>query len=298
MKVRIGFGLGTQSTTRDRDRFTKMVDDLERLRFDSLWLSERVNGPALDPVVAMTYAIARTERLKVGTAVMVLPGRNPVLLAKTIASLDVLSDGRMLPAFGLGIANTAEQQAFGVERGERAKWFNEALPLMRRLWTEREVNHAGERFTVERARVEPKPIQNPIEVWMGGAAPSELRRAGRLSDGWLPSFCTPEDVAEGIKVVNSHAAEAGRSIDPEHFGVLLPYATEGLSDRAIAIAKARKPDLDPGEIICQDRSQLRERVEAFIEVGASKFVIVPFNEPDDWTPELETLAELLLPLEN
>lgn len=298
MKIRIGFGLGTHSTTGDRPRFSQLVDDLERLGFDSLWLSERINGPALDPVVAMTYAIARTEKLKVGTAVMVLPGRNPVLLAKTIASLDQLSDGRMLPAFGLGLANTAEHQAFGVERGERAAWFNEALPLMRRLWTEDEVAHHGERFQIERARVNPKPVQDPIEVWMGGAAPSELRRVGRLSDGWLPSFCTPDDVAQGIAIVNDHAADAGREIDPEHFGVLLPYATEGLPERAVAIAKARKPDLDPSEIICQDRGQLRERVEAFIEVGASKFVIVPFSEPENWTPELETLAELLLPLEN
>ena len=76
MKIRIGFGLGTQSTTRDRDRFGIMVDDLERLGFDSLWLSERVNGPALDPVVGMTYAIARTERLKVGASVMA-PGAQP-----------------------------------------------------------------------------------------------------------------------------------------------------------------------------------------------------------------------------
>lgn len=298
MKIRIGFGLGTQSTTRDRERFGVMVDDLERLGFDSLWLSERVNGPALDPVVGMTYAIARTERLKVGASVMVLPGRNPVVLAKTMASLDRLSDGRLLPAFGLGIANTAEHMAFGVGKKERAPWFNEALPLMRRLWTEDKVTHHGERFQIEDASIGVKPVQEPLEVWMGGAAPSELRRVGRYSDGWLPSFCTVDDVREGIKIVNDHAAEAGREIEDEHFGVLVPYAQGGLSERALAIAKMRKPDNDPTDIIAEDRAQLRERLEGFIEVGASKFVVVPFAEPDDWTRELELLAEDLLPLEN
>jgi len=298
MKIRIGFGLGTQSTTTDRERFATLVDDLERLRFDSLWLSERVNGPALDPVVAMTFAIARTERLKVGTAVMVLPGRNPVLLAKTLSSLDQLSGGRLLPAFGLGVANSAEHQAFGVERTERAKWFNEALPLLRRLWTEDVVVHEGERFQLDGASINPKPVQKPFDVWMGGAAPAELRRVGRLSDGWLPSFCTPADVAEGIKVVNGHAAEADREIEDEHFGVLLGYTSGDIPGRLLAIAKKRKPDADPTELFAQGRDDLRHRIEAFIEVGASKFVVVPFDEPNDWTEELEYLAGELLPLEN
>ena len=87
MKVRIGFGLGTRSLTND-DRFGPFVDDLERLRFDSLWLSERIGGESPDPVVGMAYAAGRTKKLKFGASVMVLPGRNPVLVAKSMASLD------------------------------------------------------------------------------------------------------------------------------------------------------------------------------------------------------------------
>lgn len=297
MKIRIGYGLGTSSTTTDHVRFGALVDSLERLGFDSLWLSERVNGPALDPVVGMTFAIARTEKLKVGASVMVLPGRNPVLLAKTMASLDQLSNGRLLPAFGLGIANAAEHQAFGVERKERAAWFNEAMPLLRRLWTEDSVTHHGERFHIDNAQVNPKPVQEPLEVWMGGAAPLELRRVGRYSDGWLPSFCTPDDVAEGIATVNGHAADAGREIDPEHFGVLLPYGDGTLSPRFEEAVKRRNPDRQASDIVAT-RENLVERLTAFIEVGASKFVIVPTSEPEDWQAELEEMAELVLPLEN
>jgi probable F420-dependent oxidoreductase len=228
---------------------------------------------------------------------MVLPGRNPVLLAKTMASLDQLSNGRLLPAFGLGVANAAEHQAFGVERKERAAWFNEALPLLHRLWTEESVTHHGERFHLDDARVNPKPVQQPLEVWMGGAAPLELRRVGRYSDGWLPSFSTAQDVSEGMAIVNEHAAEAGREIDPEHFGVLVGYTNGDLPDRLVEFVKRRKPDRDPRDVIAT-RDNLKERLESFIEVGASKFVIVPLEEPQDWTAELEDMAERVLPLEN
>ena len=185
MKIRIGYGLGTRTKLND-ERFADTVDALERLRFDSLWLSERLGGEAPDPIVGMAFAAGRTQKLKFGTSVLVLPGRNPVVLAKELASLDRLSGGRLLPAFGLGVADPHEQQAFGVARGDRAAWFDEALPLIRRLWLEDSVDHDGPRFHFEALKVIPKPLQQPPDVWLGGLAPSELRRVGRLGDGWLP----------------------------------------------------------------------------------------------------------------
>src|SRR5262249_17390354 len=133
VKVRIGFGGGARSGDRV-DGFAELVDGLEANGFDSLWCSERAAGPIPDPVVALTVPAGRPRRLKLGTSVQVLPGRNPLLLAKQWASLDVLSGGRALPAFGLGVVDPGEQQAFGVARTERASWFDEALPLVRRLW--------------------------------------------------------------------------------------------------------------------------------------------------------------------
>src|SRR5215218_4361520 len=167
MKVRIGFGFGVRTQLND-DGFATVVDTLERLRFDSLWLSERIGGEAPDPLVAMAFAAGRTTKLKFGMSVMVLPGRNPVVLAKELATLDRLSNGRLLPAFGLGVADPHEQQAFGVERKERAAWFDESMPLMRRLWTEDHVDHDGRRFHLEGIGVLPKPVQQPIDVWLGG----------------------------------------------------------------------------------------------------------------------------------
>ena len=143
MKVRVGFGLGANAAAGDAEGFAALVDALDRHRFDSLWLSERVGAPSPDPVIGLAVAAGRSPRLKLGTSVQVLPGRNPVLLAKSWASLDVLSGGRLLPAFGLGIVAPNEQAAFGVERSERAPWFDEVLPLLRRFWTEDLVDHDG-----------------------------------------------------------------------------------------------------------------------------------------------------------
>ena len=298
MRIRIGIGVGGGTASGDPEVFATVVDGLERLGFDSLWVAERAGGPALDPVVSMTFAAARTTRLKFGPSVMVLPGRNPVLLAKTMASLDRISNGRLLPAFGLGVADTAEHQAFGVARMDRAAWFNEALPLMRRLWTEDVVEHHGPRFHLDAARVDIKPVQQPLDVWMGGIAPSELRRVGRLSDGWLPSFVTPNDVRTGIATVEQHADEAGRAIDPEHYGVLLAYTDSPLPDRFLQAIKMRQPDKNPGDLVASTRQELRAKIEAFIETGASKFVVMPLGEPPDWEAEIEALAADLLPMQD
>lgn len=300
MKVRIGFGLGVRTQLNDAT-FLEVVDCLERLRFDSLWLSERISGPAPDPVVAMSMAAARTQRLKFGMSVMVLPGRNPIVLAKELATLDRMSGGRLLPAFGLGVADPHEQQAFGVERKQRAKIFNEALHIIRSCWQEDSVTFHGEHFHYDNISVLPKPLQQPPEVWLGGIADSELRRVGRLADGWLPSFVTPDDAQRGWREIVRVAAENNREIDPEHFGVLLPYSTSALSEHLLAGLATRRPDLDDVSVLVpSDWAQLRTTIEQFIAVGASKFVIVPFSEPQSltaWTDHLGAAAQELMDLQ-
>ncbi|MBN2622035.1 MAG: TIGR03619 family F420-dependent LLM class oxidoreductase [Acidimicrobiales bacterium] len=297
MKVRIGFGLGTQTLSGDAERFPGFVDALEQRGFDSLWLSERLTGTAPDPLVALAVAAGRTRKLKLGTSVLVLPGRNPVVLAKQLASLDGLSGGRLLPAVGLGAPVPAEHRAFGVDRRARAALFDEALALMRRLWTEDDVHHDGEHFRVDGVTLRPRPVQQPIEVWLGGSAPSELRRTGRSGDGWLPSFRVPDEVASGWSEITRVAAEHGRSIDPEHLGVLVPYVRGALPDALAGVVAARRPELDPREVIPSGVDGLRRQLERFIAVGASKFVVVPAAEPADWGAELDELAATLLPLE-
>jgi probable F420-dependent oxidoreductase len=297
VKVRIGIGLGTQTLSGDAERFPGFVDALEQRGFDSLWLSERLTGPAPDPLVALAVAAGRTRRLKLGTSVLVVPGRNPVVLAKELASLDRLSGGRLLPGVGLGAPVPAEHRAFGVDRRARAGLFDEAVALMRRLWTEDDVHHDGEHFQVDGVTLRPRPLQQPIDVWLGGTAPSELRRTGRLGDGWLPSFTVPDEVEGGWATITKVAAEHDRAIDPEHLGVLVLYSRAGLPDAIARVVAARRPQLDPHDIVPTGIEGVRRQLERYIAVGASKFVVVPLDDPADWDAELAELADTLLPLE-
>ena len=294
MKVRIGVGLGVSRGSgagrpggHDSGRpdgpdgaspgFGEVVDALEESGFASLWCSERLTSPTIDPLVALSFAAGRTTRIKLGTSVLVVPGRNPVVLAKQLGSLASLSKGRLLPAFDLGAVDPAEQQAFGVERSERAGWIEEVLPLLRRLWSERSVDHSGTRFSYESLSISPKPPGGHLDVWLGGRAPSELRRTGRLADGWLASFCTPEEASAGRDVIESAAAAAGRQIDPEHFGALVSFATRPLSDDLRSRLARVRPAGAIEDVVPIGTEALRERIEAFVRVGVSKLVLVPLE---------------------
>jgi probable F420-dependent oxidoreductase len=298
MKVRIGYGPGLGHATTSATWFAGFVDALEELGFDSIWIPERLAGPSSDPVVALAFAAARTTRLKLGTSVLVLPGRNPVVLAKELSSLDALSGGRFLPAFGLGVADATEQSAFGVAREERAAIFDESLALIREIWTGEQVEHDGPHFQVHGFRLSALPVQRPLEVWLGGVAPSELRRVGRVADGWLPSFVSPEEAATGREVVEETAEVAGRRIDPEHFGALIPFTLGEIPDRFRAFLEQRRPGTELSSVVPSGLSAIKDLLGRFVENGFSKFVLVPILPSEDDRKEMELLATEVLPLQN
>jgi probable F420-dependent oxidoreductase len=246
----------------------------------------------------MAFAAGRTKRLKFGMSVMVLPGRNPIVLAKELATLDRLSGGRLLPAFGLGVADPHEQQAFGVERAARAKLFDEAMVVLRGAWAEGSLTHHGEHFDYEDLRVLPKPMQSHLDVWLGGNAPSELRRVARLADGWLPSFVTPADAERGRETIESGLIEHGRTIDVDHYGALIPYSLGPVPSSVLDVLAKRRPDLaDPTILVPQGWDALMKTIDAFVDVGTTKFVILPIVEPatpDLWLEHLEQAAPIVL----
>ena len=285
MKVRIGIGSAGASST--PEALAELVTALDDLGFDSLWLSEVLTGPVLDPVVGLAWAAASNPRLKVGTT-MLLPGRNVLRLAKQLASLDVLCKGRLLVTLVPGLTYSPEREAIGGDPKRRGAFIDEALPLLRRLWAGETVSHEGAAGTFRDVRLSPLPVQQPLEVWLGGTIPAALERCGRLSDGWLPSLCTPEEAAAGRVVIEEAAARAGRSISPEHFGMSIGYATGPIDPAAARRLAARSPralELTPVGL-----PALRERIQRFIDVGFSKFVTRPITPPSSWRAELEALA--------
>ena len=302
MKVRIGVRARASedcATTRGSARSSTRSRGTGSTRSGSP-SAPRADSP--DPVVGLAFAAGRTEKLKLGTSVQVLPGRNPALLAKEWASLDVLSGGRALPAFGLGDPIAAEQQAFGVAREDRAPIFDEALPLIRRLWTEDDVDHDGAHFNYKQLTVRPKPTQQHLDVWLGGRATSELRRCGRLGDGWLASFLTAAECAERRPVIEEAAADAERAIDPEHYGAMVLHSRSAVPDFVMERLAALRPGSDPEDLVAVGPDKLRTRLGEYIAVDFSKLVIVPLDEPaadagDSWDAALGTIADAVLDLQ-
>jgi len=283
MKIRIGVG-GAPSTAA---KLAEVVTGLDELGFDSLWLSEVLTGPVFDPVVGLAWAAARNPRLKVGTTMLLL-GRNVVRLAKQLASLDVLCNGRLLVTLVPGLTYAPEREAVGVEPKRRGAVIDEALPLLRRLWAGETVSHDGAAGSFRDVKLWPLPVQQPLEVWLGGTAPAALERCGRLSDGWLPSLLTPDEAAAGRVVIEDAAARAGRSISSEHFGVSIGYASRPLDAETARVMAARRPR--SVELTPVGWPALRERIERFIAVGFSKFVVRPVIPPASWRAELDALA--------
>jgi len=285
MKIRIGVGAG--GTTLTPETLGELMAGLDDFGFDSLWISEVLTAPALDPTVALAWAAAGNARVKLGTT-MLLPGRNVLRLAKQLASLDVMSHGRLLVTLVPGLTYAPERDAIGVEPKRRGAVIDEALPLLRRLWAGETVSHEGIVGSFRDVKLSPLPVQKPLEVWLGGNVPAALERCGRLSDGWLPSLCTPEEAAAGRAVIEDAAARAGRTIDREHFGMSIAYARAPIDPETARVMTARRPrsvELTPVGL-----PALRERLERFLAVGFSKFVVRPLVTPTSWRAELESLA--------
>jgi probable F420-dependent oxidoreductase len=271
MKIRFGVGLGAGTAP---EQLAAIVDHLETSGVDSLWFSELVYSPAVDPVVGMAYALARTTRLKVGTSVSVLPGRHPVLVAKQLASLAAVAPKRVLPVFGLRSAIPAEREVFIVPDGQRAAVFDEALQVLRAVLVDDSASYRGRYYTVSGAAVAPRPA-HPLDIWLGGSAPAAFQRIGRLADGWLGSFLTPGEARAGREAIERAAAQAGRHIEPDHFGISLAVADGELSAELATAARRRRPDLDPAELIAAGWDQLNRQLDGYLDAGLTKFVIRP-----------------------
>ncbi|MBB5159761.1 TIGR03854 family LLM class F420-dependent oxidoreductase [Saccharopolyspora phatthalungensis] len=295
MKIRIGVGLGAQHGT--PDVFADIVDRLEAAGVDSLWLSEFIYSPQVDPFIGMTHALARTARLKVGTGVAVLPGRHPVLVAKQLATLAGLAPRRVLPVFGLRPDRRRERDLFAVPPGRRGAVFDESLHLVRRLLTQDEVTHHGEFFDIEDASIGPRPAK-PVDIWLGGSSPAGLCRVGRYGDGWLASLLSPGETRHGRQAIEAAAAEAGREIEADHYGISIPVATDGIPADLLASVRDRRPDADPAELVAASWPDARRMVEGHLAAGLTKFVIRPADPTGSFDDFLHRFTEELLPLQN
>ncbi len=306
IKYRIGIMPGPWPGGRDGAAFLWELADLsERSGIDSIWLSDRLSSPArdprLEPMTTLSAIAARTARLKFGPSVLVLPYRTPVVAAKELATIDYLSGGRLLPAVGVGVELPREFEASGVPFKERGRRTDEAIQIIRRLWLEDEVTFHGEFYRLDRITIFPKPAQKPPPIWIGGKSEAAMRRAGRLGDGWIPSFITPEEFSAGVERVQRYAREADREIPRDHFGALINYAlaesppaAERLADpyiprnRVDEATLAASSAFGPPEVVAG-------KIEEYVRGGGSKFILRPLCPPEQMLDQLRRLAEEIIP---
>ena len=295
MKVRIGVSLGPAGVP---GQFAAAVDLLEQEGVDSLWLPENVYSPSVEPFTGMAFALARTRRLKAGSGISVLPGRHPVLVAKQLASLAGLAPARVLPVFGLQPAQPAERPLFPVPAQQRAAVFDESLTLLRLLLTTENVTFHGEFFSVTDARIGTPPAK-PLDIWLGGSAPAGLRRVGRLADGWLGSLLTPAEAQQAVATINQAAADAGRAVDDDHFGLSVPVALDGVIPEPLQTSiRRRRPDIDPQRLVAAGWDGARRMIEQYVEAGLSKFVVRPAARFEPFGDFVDGFVTNLKPLQN
>jgi probable F420-dependent oxidoreductase len=287
VKVRIGIGsTGHVRSPGELEALGRAVVDQQ---FDSIWISELLTQPGLDPMVALAWLAGRVDDLKLGTTFLV-PGRNLLRLARQLAGLDFLRDGRLLMVAVPGLEHGLESTAIGVPRADRGDSLDLALPILRSLLGGHATGVPTATGLAEGVVLDPLPASRPVGIWLGGSVHSSLKRCGRLADGWLPAMLDAGQARAGRTVIEEAASEAGRSIDPEHYGMSIGYSLEPLSARVrdLLRKRAKRDDLDG--IVPVGVDQLRRLLEGYVAAGMSKFVLRPLTSPSSWSEELATLA--------
>ncbi len=298
MSVKIGASGASVMARQGRDTFLRYLDTLEEQGWDSLWFSDRIVGGAwrMDPIAGMAMVAARTEKLKFGTGVLLMSMRNPVLTARELATVDLLSNGRLVVGVGVGQESPLEYEAMGVRKRDRGKRLDEAIVLMRRLWTEDKLTYESEFLKINDAGIGIKPKNPNIPIWIGSRSEPGLRRTGRLADGWLPTQLTPEEVAQGIAKIQAAASEAGREIPDDHFGLQVStYLVERGEVPSYVKENSllrRRVDVPPEAInLIGTPDQVMSKIREFIDAGATKFVFNPVCGPDEMWDQLRLQAE-------
>jgi len=224
-KISLGLLLPT-SAHKGTPRFSKileMAETAEHAGFGSLWVGDSLLRPRIDALITLAAAAARTEKVKLGTATLLLPLRSPVLAAQTISSLDHVSNGRVI----LGVAPGGEDSkdefdACGVPFENRGSRMDEQVKILRKLWTEKNVSFKGKFHNLSNITLEPKPIQKPAPpVWIGGASERTFKRVAETGDGWLPFDLSPEDYEKNWNQIIALAKAAGRKPSEIHPSVYL-----------------------------------------------------------------------------
>ncbi len=289
--VRIGFSLLNNWGIEDAQALVGLASRADELGFDSVWVHDHVfnvghvfdrigSRPYYEPLTLLSFVAARTQRVRLGTSVLVLPYHNPIRLAKTAATLDVLSGGRLILGVGVG-AIEQEMEAMGSSFKERGAFTDEAIAVMRALWTEDDPRFEGRYSRFAGMKFSPKPLQKPsIPVVIGGVSRAAIRRAARLGDGWQPLGLSPEALGPAIASLRQEARACGRDVAKIPVSIAMSLAASTPRRHALGT----KPD----EIV--------RNAQAFAGVGVDTLVIsANTSDPGEARTALEMVGREVLP---
>jgi probable F420-dependent oxidoreductase len=288
--MRIGFSLLNNWGIEDVQALVGLASRAEALGLDSVWVHDhvfnvghvfdRIGGkPYYEPLTLLSFVAARTTRVRLGTSVLVLPYHNPIRLAKTAATLDVLSGGRLTLGVGVG-AIEKEMHAMGSPFAERGAFTDEAIAVMRALWSEDDPRYDGRYSRFGGMKFSPKPLQKPsIPIVIGGVSRAAIRRAARLGDGWQPLGLSPEALGHGMAVLREELRAYERDAAQVPVSIALSLAPSTPRRHALGT--------EPAEVV--------RNVKAFANLGVETLVIsATTSDPGAAHAALEMVAREVL----
>ena len=304
MTVGVGLGL-MEFPFSGASAFWKWVDLCEEGGVDSLWQTDRLVSklPILECMSTMAALAGATKKIKFGMSVASAGLRDPLLLAKQCATIDMLSDGRLLPTFGIGSALGPDWRSTERSTRGRGRLTDEALEIISRLWSGERLSYTGEFFQYTKATISPLPAQSELPLWIGGSSKAAIRRTARLGTGWLAGRETAEEVGEVVDGIKAACKKESRTIDEDHYGAGFFYRfgqwDEPVIEKRVELmkktlgagGKESKPLLAVGET-----SEILQHIEQFVNAGVSKFILRPIGVDDEdiyW--QTRELIEKLLP---
>ena len=296
MTIGIGLGLATY-TFSTAEGYWRWVTRCDTAGVDSLWQTDRLisKEPFLECMSVMAGLTGTTKTIKFGMNVASLGLRDPLQTANQCATIDYLSGGRLLPAFGLGSNRSRDFIASGTSTKARGQKMNEALEIMNRLWAEEEVTFEGKHFQYDKASIMPRPVQVPLPLWIGGSSDAAIERTAKYGTGWQASFDTPEEAGVIVDKILAAAIKQGRSIDTDHFGTGFgvrfgSWDEEPVKKMAADFEKRTGREAARG-LVVGGADEILERIQAYADYGVSKFILRPVGAGD---AEMEDQTEQII----
>lgn len=302
IKVGVGFGLWSMGVPKP-ETIVSVAEKAEQWGVDSFWLADQImpRTPDLDVVAVLSLLASRTSRIKLGPSVLLLNLRHPLLVAKAFATLDYLSNGRIVMAVGTG-ANLAEYGAMGVPTESRGARLDEAIQVLRTVWREPRASFHGRFYNFDNVTIEPRPQTRhnndfgTIDLWVGGTADGALKRTARYADGYFPSLQTPQEYAKCWATIRNYAQQFGRGHARIESGIIIFCRLASSRQNALEeLPKYLRPFGGLGEQFISRGAfgtpdDIRQCIEGYIKVGLNKFVLSPLAGPDEYAHQVELIG--------